>query len=159
MLNICSARYLFILGLFIGAGLLFSGCGSSKPVGYDDGRGAAVVKTAKSMVGKPYKWGGCSPSDGFDCSGYVWWVYKQHGLSVPRTASEQARYGQSVSYDNLRAGDIVVFDPPQNKGKHTGVYTGRGTFLHSPKAGARVREEGVQPYWYRHFVEGRRVLR
>lgn len=160
MLKICSLRYALLWALLFSMGLLLSGCGSSKPVGYDDGRGYAAVKTAKSMVGKPYKWGGCSPYDGFDCSGYVWWVYRQHGLNLPRTASEQARYGQAVSYDDLRAGDIVVFDPPENKGRHTGIYTGNTSFLHSPKAGARVREESMRsPYWNRYFIEGRRVLR
>lgn len=136
-------------------GCTFSGGGNA---GFDSVKGERIVQTARTVTGTPYCWGGTSPSQGFDCSGYVFWVYKQHGYNLPRTAAEQAKAGTSVSKSNLRAGDIVVFTP--SWGKHTGIYTGRKTFLHSPKSGSRVKEESLEtPYWSRVFVGGRRIIR
>lgn len=149
-------KYLaLIVFLSLFSGCTFSGGGNT---GFDSGKGEKIVQTARTVTGTPYCWGGASPSQGFDCSGYVFWVYKQHGYSLPRTAAEQARVGTSISRSNLKAGDIVVFSP--SWGKHTGIYTGRKTFLHSPKSGSKVREESLEtPYWSRVFVGGRRVVR
>ena len=144
-----------IVFLALISGCTLSGGGNAS---FDSVKGEKIVQTARTVIGTPYCWGGTSPSQGFDCSGYVFWVYKQHGYNLPRTAAEQARAGASVSKGNLRAGDIVVFNP--SWGKHTGIYTGRKTFLHSPKSGSRVKEESLNtPYWSRIFAGGRRIIR
>ncbi|MDL2315734.1 C40 family peptidase [Desulfovibrio sp. OttesenSCG-928-A18] len=117
--------------------------------------GTAVSKTALSMVGTRYKYGGASPSKGFDCSGLVSWAYAQHGLSLPRTAKAQSRSGKSVKKSNLQPGDVVVFKT--RNGMHTGIYTGRGRFVHSPSTGKKVCEESLGArFWTEHFVSGRR---
>ena len=121
--------------------------------------GESLVRTARTQLGKAYKWGGCSPKDGFDCSGYVYWVYQQHGIKVPRHSSGQAKAGKSVGRSALRPGDIVVFSPRWQKGLHTGIYSGRGRFLHSPKTGSRVREDQItDQHWANSFVSGRRLI-
>ncbi len=149
--------YIICLLLF-----LFAGCAGQQIVEDDSAsreKGLQIVKTARSMLGKPYCWGGESPSCGFDCSGYVCWVYNQHGYNLPRTAEEQASCGSSISRSNLRAGDIVVFRPSWFS-KHTGIYTGDNSFLHSPKSGSYIKEEPLDaPHWQKYFVEGRRIIR
>lgn len=151
------ARLMFLLG----CALFLAGCGAARvdvPRGQPK-KGWAVVRTARTQLGVPYKWGGSSPKEGFDCSGYVAWVYSRHDISLPRHTSAQARAGRKVARKNLRAGDIVVFSPPARKGgKHTGIYAGGGVFLHSPSSGSRVREDALKGVWSTWFVEGRRVL-
>lgn len=149
-------RMLFIFSLLsFGSGCTLSG-------GYDTerdgGKGYRIVKTARTQIGKPYKWGGSTPQKGFDCSGLVYWAYQQHGIKVPRVTIGQASVGRSVSRRELLPGDIVAFSPKWQRGKHTGIYTGRGKFIHSPKKGARVREESIDvAYWRNCFNNGRRV--
>ncbi len=117
---------------------------------------SSVVNTARSQLGTPYRKGGQTP-DGFDCSGLVAWAYKQHGIQVPRTTTGQTRMGYKVERASLQAGDVLVFRT--RSGLHTGIYTGRGTFIHSPKAGDKVREDELNNiYWTKAYREARRLL-
>ena len=120
--------------------------------------GTRISKTALSAVGTRYVSGGTSPGKGFDCSGLVCWAYAQNGLSVPRTAREQSKLGSSISQKSLREGDLVVFK--LRNGMHTGIYTGKGKFVHSPSRGKTVREDKIDSiYWKNKFVAGRRHAR
>ncbi len=120
--------------------------------------GAAISKTALSTVGTPYTYGGASPSKGFDCSGLVLWAFERNGVRVPRTAREQSILGFSVAQGSLKPGDLVVFKI--RSGLHTGIYTGRGRFVHSPSSGKRVRVDNMNSaYWRGKFVAGRRHAR
>ena len=150
--------------------ILVSGCGKTivrPPSGLTGGGGPvsvqrSIVKTARSLIGKPYKWGGDSPSEGFDCSGLVWWVYRRHGIDVPRVSWKQNRVGVPVVRSRIQAGDIVIFKiPGQGKTLHTGVYSGNGySFIHSPKSGHWVREESMEKsYWRKYFIGARRVIK
>jgi len=117
--------------------------------------GKAISKTALSTVGTPYVFGGSTPTKGFDCSGLVAWAYARNGVKVPRTAKEQSTVGSSVSRSALRPGDVVVFR--LNRGLHTGIYTGRGRFVHSPSSGKRVRVDDMNDrYWRSRFIAARR---
>ena len=143
--------------------LLAEGCGKSKisaPGGSPRARsGSAVVATAKTQIGKPYKYGGVSPKTGFDCSGLIVWSYKQHGVAVPRQAQAQASCGKVVKKSQLQLGDIVVFRISSRSGYHTGIYSGKGKFVHSPSSGKRIREDSINAdYWKRRYVSARRVL-
>lgn len=150
-------RLLFVLSLLIfGAGCTLGG--GAYDTDWDDGKGNQIVKTARTQVGKPYKWGGSTPRAGFDCSGLVYWAYQQNDIKVPRMTKDQAYVGKEISRSALKPGDIVVFSPKWQKGKHTGIYSGRGKFIHSPKKGSRVREESMDiNYWRKCFDSGRRV--
>jgi murein DD-endopeptidase len=120
--------------------------------------GLAVVGTARELVGLPYRRAGHSPEIGFDCSGLVWWVYQHHGVSLPRMAREQARVGKGVR-GGILPGDLLFFREGRRGNVHVGIATGQGTFIHSPKPGARVREENLShPHWSRSFLTARRVL-
>lgn len=120
-------------------------------------QGKNIVSTARSQSGTPYRSGGDHPSKGFDCSGLIFWVYKQHGISVPRVARAQASFGRSVPNNALMPGDIVAFNI--SGGYHTGIYSGKGNFIHSPSTGSKVREENINTkYWRKTFVGARRIL-
>lgn len=122
----------------------------------------ALVHTARSARGVHYRDGGCSPADGFDCSGFVWWAFHQHGVNLPRTSEEQAACGSAVPPGNeLLPADIIVFRTGSGPlGLHTAIYTGGGQFVHSPKPGGTVREESLSVrYWQRAFVTARRIFR
>ncbi|MFW6323981.1 MAG: C40 family peptidase [Desulfovibrionales bacterium] len=119
--------------------------------------GNGIVLTARSQIGTPYRWGGDSAETGFDCSGLIWWVYRQNGYSLPRMTSDQIRAGEPV--DVLRPGDIVFFRISSTGSLHAGIYTGRGTFIHSPKTGGAVREDSMEmAYWRSRFLTARRIL-
>lgn len=172
MINKTNGRdsfFVFLLCLFMLP--VLTGCGKSKisvpEYGYNSDNaagsrvGISVVRTARSQIGRPYQWGGADPDHGFDCSGLVWWVYRRHGIRVPRVSWQQARVGRPVSINRLAAGDIVLFRiPGQGKSLHTGIYSGRGGFfIHSPKSGHVVREESMnKTYWRKYFIGARRVL-
>ena len=145
--------------------LLLGGCGFFGQRTADNGpapvKAHKVVKTAYSQMGKQYRSGGASPQKGFDCSGLIWWAYRQHGVSVPRITTDQAKTGHAVPKARPRPGDIVVFRTGNSpRGLHTGIYAGGGSFIHSPRKGERVRMESLDvPYWKSKLIAVRRVVK
>lgn len=122
--------------------------------------GVKVVRTASTQIGKPYRSGGESPSRGFDCSGLIYWSFRQNGVPVPRVTTEQARAGRPVSRNNLQPGDIVVFRTSSSPhGLHTGLYAGQGKFIHSPNRRSKVRVDSLStPAWAKSFLTARRIV-
>lgn len=119
-----------------------------------------IVKTAYSQLGKKYSPGNATPKKGFDCSGLVWWSYKQHGIKVPRITTDQARTGMKIPPKLAMAGDIMVFRVSNSpRGLHTGIYTGAGKFIHSPSSGKKVCIEALKPYWNKKLIAIRRVVK
>ena len=118
-------------------------------------------QTARSQIGAHYRLGGTTPK-GFDCSGLIWWAYRQHGINVPRVTDAQAKAGYGVGRGiAMRPGDILVFDTNRGRtGLHTALYTGNGRFVHSPTSGKRVREDSLaQEYWKKRLIRIRRIVR
>ncbi len=113
-----------------------------------------VVGIAMQYLGTPYVWGGASPS-GFDCSGFVMYVYAQLGISVPHNAAAQyGSVGVYVSSDQLEPGDLVFFDGLG----HVGIYIGGGQFIHSPHTGDVVKISSLSESWYAStYVGAKRV--
>jgi cell wall-associated NlpC family hydrolase len=106
----------------------------------------AVYNTALQYQGVPYVFGGADPS-GFDCSGFIMFVYAQYGVKLPHSVYSQDQIGTRISQSDARPGDIVVF----NDESHDGFYAGDGMILHAPYSGRSVR---VQPIWTSdvHFI-------
>ena len=124
------------------------------------GRGAAsaALHTARTQIGAPYKYGGASPSTGFDCSGLVHWSYRQQGVRLPRSTKQQLRTGRVVEREGLEEGDLVFFNIGGSGSLHVGIYAGADAIVHSPKTGGRVREESMRkPYWQERYRTARRV--
>jgi cell wall-associated NlpC family hydrolase len=105
------------------------------------------------FLGTPYVWGGSSPG-GFDCSGFVMYVYAQIGVSLPHNAAAQFGYGTPVSREQLEPGDLVFFDGLG----HNGIYIGGGQIIHSPHTGDVVKISSLSEGWYNsRFVGARRL--
>jgi cell wall-associated NlpC family hydrolase len=115
--------------------------------------GLRVVGYAKRFLGVPYVWGGSSPH-GFDCSGFVRYVYAHFGVRLPRTSYAQFGDGHRVSRRSLRPGDLVFFDAVG----HVGIYIGNGRFIHAPHTGTRVSIAQLGG-WYSERFSGARRLR
>lgn len=112
-----------------------------------------VLQTAERYIGVPYSNGGSTPR-GFDCSGYVQYVYRKNGLSLPRTASAQFACGTEISRRQLRPGDpVFFFINSGTKVSHVGIYAGEGRFLHAPGIGKNVSAADLDnPYWKRRYA-------
>lgn len=124
------------------------------------GKGELLVKLAKRYLGCPYVWGGSSPS-GFDCSGYTSYVYRQFGISINRTAAEQAEQGKRVSKSELQLGDLVMFDTNggYNHINHVGIYIGGGRFIHASNPGDDVKISDLdESYYARSYMTARRIF-
>ena len=118
----------------------------------------SVTGTALSLRGAPYKNGGSDPS-GFDCSGFVRYVFSQHGVNVPRTVTEQFRAGRQVNGTQVEPGDLVFFATVAPGASHVGIAIGGDEFIHAPSGAGEVRVERMSaPYWATRFVGARRVL-
>jgi cell wall-associated NlpC family hydrolase len=111
-----------------------------------------VVGIAMQYLGTPYVYGGASPS-GFDCSGFVMYVFAQIGVSLPHNAAAQYGYGMPVSHDQLQAGDLVFF----NGLGHVGIYIGGGQFIHSPHTGDVVKISSLSGWYSSTYVGARRL--
>ena len=119
--------------------------------------GYAVAGTALSLRGSPYRNGGTDPS-GFDCSGFVWYVFAQHGVRVPRTVSQLFSAGHDVASSELRAGDLVFFSIAAPGASHVGMLIGGDEFVHAPSSSGDVRVERISArYWSSRFVGARRM--
>jgi murein DD-endopeptidase len=149
-------------------GLLFfavAGCaGTPQPAGSQPSEqrsgsvGERAALQAAQLVGKPYRYGGTSPSTGFDCSGLVQYSYAQAGRKLPRSTDDQRVAAQRIRVSELRRGDLVFFDQEGKKSSHVGIYVGNGEFVHAPSSGKRVRRDRLDaPYWSKHISEARRL--
>jgi murein DD-endopeptidase len=120
----------------------------------------AILKLAKSQLGRNYAYGGSDPSTGFDCSGLVWWCYSKFGSILPRTAKGMFAVGTPVERRDLRAGDLVFFDTASGRDRpsHVGIMVNHERFIHSPASGENVCEDGLSNnYWKRAYYGARRI--
>jgi len=119
---------------------------------------ADVTLSAVSLVGTPYRRGGNTPDNGFDCSGLIHYVYKASaGVSSPRTVAQLSDWGQAVPSDAVQTGDLVVFTLGNGPASHAGIYVGDGRFVHAPSTGGEVRLDRLASiYWSRQQVAFRR---
>ena len=122
-----------------------------------------VIGTAEQYLGVPYRWGGESPRTGFDCSGYVKYVYAKQGVKLPRTSREQAGAGVRVTprVASLRQGDLMLFSEPRQAISHVAIYAGGGRIIHSSSSGGGVRYDELSTkrgQWFvQHMVAARRL--
>ncbi len=125
--------------------------GSSEAIG-------ALVQTALALQGTPYRNGGVD-SSGFDCSGFVQYVFGQHGVALPRSVREQFQAGIAVPRDGVVPGDLVFFATTAAGASHVGIMVSGDAFVHAPSERGAVRVESLNgEYWARRYLGARRIL-
>lgn len=130
-----------------------NGGGKPQSIVVGSGTGTAssgdAISTAKQFLGRGYVWGGSNPSTGFDCSGLVQWSYKQAGVSLPRTASQQYLATQRISASEARVGDLVFFSYGSGVA-HVGIYLGNNTMIDAQNKGVVI--ESLD--WWNQYLVG-----
>ena len=119
-------------------------------------QGEEILAFAKSFMGVPYVFGGTTPS-GFDCSGFLQYVFKQHGINIPRLADEQYLLGKSVKTSQLSPGDLVFFSTYLPGASHCGFYVGNGKFLHASSSKGIAIDSLDSEYWKPKFLGGKKI--
>jgi cell wall-associated NlpC family hydrolase len=117
----------------------------------------ALLTSARRYLGVPYVWGGEDPS-GFDCSGYVQYLYGLHGVQLPRTADVQFMAGRSVPRGQEQPGDLVFFETYAPGASHVGVYLGRGAFIHASSVGFVRISSLEEDYFSARYLGARRFF-
>jgi cell wall-associated NlpC family hydrolase len=114
-------------------------------------KGMNIVSEASKYMGVPYRWGGTSPQTGFDCSGFVQFVFR-HTLNIklPRMPVDMSRLGLRVNREELAPGDLVFFNTRGGRFTHVGIYVNDSQFIHSPMPGTRVTVSRMDSTYYRH---------
>jgi len=137
--------------------LQLSGCASVSKTPFSMQSNNPAVATALQLQGHPYVIGGESPAEGFDCSGLVYYVYQQHGVSLPRDAWSQAHELPMVDAEQRQPGDLVFFNTGYHAFSHVGIYLGANKFVHAPSDNGKVMVSDLNhPYWKRRFSAVRR---
>ncbi len=113
-----------------------------------------MAMVAKQMVGVRYRYGGNSPSSGFDCSGLIYYSYKRIGLRSPRTTRDLYRHARPVNRSELRTGDILFFKLDGKKVSHAAIYLGNGRMVHAPSSGKRVSYASIRSRFWRSRLIG-----
>ncbi|MFE8701709.1 C40 family peptidase [Cytobacillus sp. FJAT-54145] len=117
----------------------------------------SIVEYAKQYVGVPYKWGGTTPS-GFDCSGFLTYVFNEYDVQLPRTSADQFNQGESVKQDELVPGDLVFFTTYKPGASHAGIYVGDNQFIHaSSSKGIEVTSLDAS-YYKSRYLGAKRYL-
>lgn len=118
-----------------------------------------MLTQAMGLLGVPYRRGGSSEETGFDCSGFVRYVYeKSFGRLLPHRAADQAQATETIDRDELKPGDLVFFNTMKRAFSHVGIYMGDGKFIHAPRTGKSIRVDDMRSaYWQKRFNGARRV--
>jgi cell wall-associated NlpC family hydrolase len=118
-----------------------------------------VLVNALSLTGIKYKYGGNSPETGFDCSGFVRYVFQQAAsMTLPHNTRALSRLGKAVSLEQLQPGDLVFFNTLKTTFSHVGIYLGDNRFIHAPSAGGRIDVVNMNDsYWSKRFNGARRI--
>ena len=116
-----------------------------------------IVRTARSFLGVPYRWGGTSPAEGFDCSGFSMTVYQLNGLNMPRSSKAQWKTGMAIGRDQLSKGDLIFFATTgSGEVSHVGIYLGENKIIHAPGWGKKIRIDSFSKGYYRRHFAGMR---
>jgi cell wall-associated NlpC family hydrolase len=119
--------------------------------------GEVIVQSAKLQMGIPYKFGGNSPSEGFDCSGLALYSHRINGISIPRQTSEQFKLGKHINRTELNSGDLLFFRTMGQSVSHVGIYMENDIFIHAPNSRKNVETETLDnPYYKKRYLGARR---
>lgn len=136
---------------------LLSGCATSPDI-KPSTQISPATHLALSLQGTPYRYGKASPEEGFDCSGFVKYVYKKQGINLPRTVKDMAMYLPQIPKDDIISGDLVFFNTDEQSFSHVGIYINNDKFIHAPsqKTGKVLVSSLNNQYWQKHYIGARR---
>jgi cell wall-associated NlpC family hydrolase len=136
---------------------LLSGCATTPEI-KPSTQISPATKLALSLQGTPYNYGKASPEEGFDCSGFVQYVYQKQGINLPRTVKEMASYLPQIPRDDIISGDLVFFDTDEQSFSHVGIYINNDKFIHAPSqnTGKVLVSSLNNQYWHKHYIGARR---
>jgi cell wall-associated NlpC family hydrolase len=118
----------------------------------DDELRGRIISTAKKYIGARYRYGSQGPG-GFDCSGFVQYVFRENGIALPRSTVDQFEKGRKIELAAARPGDLVFFRIYRRRVSHVGIYAGASTFIHAPTWGKRVGFADMNlAYWRNTFA-------
>lgn len=120
---------------------------------------SSIIATAKNYMGVPYVWGGDTPDEGFDCSGYLEYVFAQNGIRIPRTADIQYNLGRLVKPSQLETGDLVFFTTYEPGASHCGIYLGNGNFIHASTTRGVGIDNLDNSYWSARYYGGKHIVK
>lgn len=113
-----------------------------------------LVQAALRSMGVRYRWGGNTPKEGFDCSGFTRYSFKNVNIQLPRTAAEQSRASRTIQRHDLKPGDMIFFRTSGRQVNHVGIYLGNGRFVHAASGGGRVLVDDLRKsYWQNRFYK------
>ncbi|NBJ69967.1 MULTISPECIES: NlpC/P60 family protein [Clostridia] len=116
--------------------------------------GSTIVETARTQMGTPYVWGGTSPN-GFDCSGFIQYVFQEEGITIPRTVSEIYNFSKPIAEPSV--GDLVFFETYKPGPSHMGIYVGNGSFIHAGESKGVEVSKMSNTYWQERYIGATRV--
>lgn len=146
--------------------LLLSACGTTRhdvpeavAPGSDEAQMNNLAIYAMSLYDTPYQYGGKSRINGFDCSGFVQYVFQNSlGLLLPRTSAEMSHMGVPLATDQLRPGDLVFFNTTHSPYSHVGIFIGDNRFVHAPRSGKAIMITSMaEKYWHARYEGARRI--
>ncbi len=122
-------------------------------------KASEILLNALSLTGIKYQYGGTQPETGFDCSGFVRYVFRESAnIALPPTARAISQIGKTVKKDELQPGDLVFFNTLRSAVSHVGIYIGNNRFIHAPRAGGSVRVDDMQAdYWTKRYNGAQRL--
>ena len=136
---------------------LLSGCATTPDI-KPSTQISPATHLALSLQGTPYRYGKASPEEGFDCSGFVKYVYEKQGINLPRTVKDMATYLPQIPKDDIISGDLVFFNTDEQSFSHVGIYINNDKFIHAPsqKTGKVLVSSLNNQYWQKHYIGARR---
>lgn len=119
--------------------------------------GDEIVQSAGLQMDTPYKFGGNSPNEGFDCSGLALYSHRINGISIPRSTSDQFKFGKHINRTALNAGDLLFFRTMGQRVSHVGIYVENDKFIHAPNSRKNVQIDSLdEPYYKKRYLGARR---
>ena len=118
---------------------------------------AAITSEAQKYIGIPYRFGG-SDTSGFDCSGFIQYIFQKKGIMLPRAADQQYHYGEQIAFSALRPGDLVFFSTYEPGVSHSGIYIGDGNFISATSSRGIAIANMTDGYWLEHYIGAKRIL-
>lgn len=122
-----------------------------------NGTAQAVTEEARKYIGIPYRFGGADTA-GFDCSGFIQYIFRKKGVTLPRAADEQYSLGKKVSMSALQPGDLVFFSTYESGVSHSGIYIGDGSFISATSSRGIAIADMTSGYWFERYIGAKRIF-